>query len=56
MEDDTKSDQPETPRPSKRLTQQIREILKRYAGNEAQKRREVSQLLTKMKAEAERSN
>ena len=58
MDDDTESDQPETPRPSKRLTQQIREILKRNAGNDVRARKEVNELLTKMKmkAAAERSN
>jgi hypothetical protein len=58
MDDDTESDQPETPRPSKRLTQQIREILKRNAGNDARAREEMNELLTKMKmkAAAERSN
>jgi len=56
MDDDTESDQSETPRPSKRLTQQIREILKRNAGNDARAREEVNELLTKMKAAAEHSN
>lgn len=52
MRDDrskTKPDQPITRKSKERLTQEMREILKRNAGNEARARKELSALLTRYK-------
>jgi len=47
-----KSSQPVVPMSSARLTQQIRNILKRNKGNDARARKEVNELLTKYKQAA----
>jgi len=53
----TTTPSPTNPKRQDRVNaQHIREILKRNAGNDARAREEVNELLTKMKAAAERSN
>jgi hypothetical protein len=48
----TKSGKQVKPKPKERLTHEMREILERNAGDEAQARKELSELITKYKRDS----